>query len=59
MVTLLFLVIRQFHIYFFELVVLENFAFAASFRIILTLEAFGHVSQHERKVLPVSNNSCV
>jgi len=40
--------------HFFEFAVVENFAFEAKITIILTLEALGWTSEHERKILPVS-----
>jgi len=47
---------------FSEFVVVENFAFTAGSIRILTSEAFGCMSQHERKIPQVAkfqNNSCV
>jgi len=39
---------------FFQLVVVKNCAFTARITIILTLEAFGWMSQRELKISPVS-----
>jgi len=39
---------------FFELLVGENFAFTTRNTVILTLEVFGRMSQHELEISPVS-----
>jgi len=39
---------------FFELSVVENVAFTINFTVILTLGTFDWMSQHERKISPVS-----